>query len=197
MTVEELIKHLERMEACKGSLAWLRTLPPESSAYHAWRSCERGDWLAWLVADPNVAPSVGDRALRLIACDSVETRLPVWEAWAKEHAPKDLEDPRRAVDVARAFADGKVSADDLSDADLAAACAASRTEYHAEEDDGVTDAAYAASDAADVAYAASDAAASDVAHAARYTPEPTAEHARIVRRHVKWATVQAALEASR
>ena len=185
-TCAELIACLERLLACSDSLEWLRTLPPESSAYSAWRTCERGDWLAWLITDNVVVESVGDRTLRLIACDFVETRLPVWEVWAKEHALRDLAAPRRAVDVARAFADGKASADELSDADLAAARAARRADCHAEGD----------GDIADLAYSASDAAAPNAAYAARYTPEPTAEHARIVRRHVQWATVRDALLAA-
>ena len=115
-----------------------------------------------------------ERTLRLLACDFAEHVLPIFE----KKNPNDVR-PREAIAVARRFANGKATpeelraayaaaydaayaASDAADAAYAAAYAAS---------DAASDAAYAAYDAAYAAYAASDAAyaayaASDAAYAA-------------------------------
>lgn len=98
MTVADLIVALTRMDACGESITWLRTLPPESSAYSAWRSCERGDWLVWLVTHADVRDHAGDRALRLIACDCAEQAVAAGAAARAAARAADL-----AADLAAAW----------------------------------------------------------------------------------------------
>ena len=180
MNIRDLIARLRTLHACDESIAWLETLDPDAPAYAAWRSCERGDWLVWLVSHGAIRDAVGDRALRIIACDCAEDVLPIWETWARDKAPEHLDAPRNAIAVSRAFAMGKAT-----ELDLKAARAAAR------------DAAWAARAARaavrDAAWAAR-AAVRDAAWAARDAGDAAWEaQARIVRRHVKWSTVRDAL----
>lgn len=54
-----------------------------------------------------------DRELQLWACDCAERVLPVWEEWAREHSLAHLEAPREAVRVARLYAVGKATAEEM------------------------------------------------------------------------------------
>jgi hypothetical protein len=106
----------------------------------------------------------GERTMRLFACDCAEHVLPIFE----ERRPGDGR-PRRAVEVARRYADGEATIQELrearADADAAAYAAAA---YAA--------AAYAAAHAADAAAYAADAAEA-AADAAAYTADAAAHAA--------------------
>jgi hypothetical protein len=168
--------------ACGESIEWLRersraVAPERRTAEAAWLDCERGDWLTWLITRPAIRDAAGDRALRLIACDCAERVLPLYES----RRPGD-DRPRRAIEVARRYAEGLASAEELREARCtAAAYAAADAAYAAYA--AYADAAYAAYAAADAAYAAAD----DAHKAER------AAQAEIVRRHVPWPIVRDAL----
>jgi len=117
---------------CPAAVEWLGR---RRSPTRAWRDCQRGDWMLWLLGH-----SGGDhRTLVLAACDCAELAL--------VHVPEGEERPRRAIETARAWARGD---DGVSLRDVRAAYAAA---YAA------ADAAYAAADAAYAAAYAADAAA--------------------------------------
>lgn len=99
-----------------------------------------------------------DRTARLFAADCAERALPVFET----HRPGDMR-PHRAIDVARAFADGQATGEDLAAAREAARDAA-RDATRAAAKDAAWSAASAA--ARDAAWAASWAAAGGAAWSA-------------------------------
>jgi hypothetical protein len=66
------------------------------------------------------------RELRIFACDCAERALPAFEA---EHPGDDR--PRRAIEVARRFADGDATMAEMQDAQAAAEAAAGDTGYAA------------------------------------------------------------------
>lgn len=127
--------------ACSEALEWIG----QRSLARAWRECRRVDWMIWLLERMG-KPLWTDQERRLFACDCAEHVLPIWEA----RYPDDAR-PRRAIEVARAYARGKATA-----AELVAARAAVR--------DAVWDAEDATEDSAgDAAWAAARAAAGDAA----------------------------------
>lgn len=106
-----------------------------------------------------------DREIRNLACDYAEFVLPVWEA----KYPDDQR-PRQAIEVARRYADGMATTDELDVAGTAAcdaACDASRDAAWATACDAALAAALAAAcDAARAAARAAGAATWDYARAA-------------------------------
>jgi hypothetical protein len=80
------------------------------------------------------------------ACGAAWSALHIWEDWARAHAPEHLDAPRRCIEVAWAYLDGKVGEEEMrraQDAANAAASAAYAAAY----------AAYAADSAASAAAA--------------------------------------------
>jgi len=152
-------QELKKLHACSEARKWVgkRTL------MQAWAESQRGDWVLWLVLEMNW---LDDRALRLFACDCAERVLPIYE---KEYPDDDR--PRKAIAVARLYADGKATQEEL-DAARAAAEAADRDATAAALDAPRTAASSAALAAAlsaarvptlDVTFAAAGAAAWDAA----------------------------------
>ena len=132
---------LTKVYACKEAIEWLGR---RSSPERAWRACKRGDWLLWLA----VRVEVDRRVLVLTACDCAELAL--------VHVPDGEHRPRRAIEVAKAWAggDGDVSLDDVRRAAAYATYAADAAPYAA-----AAAASYAARNAANAAaYAAANAA---------------------------------------
>lgn len=180
---------LRRLGACDDAIAWLRERscavePERRTAEAAWMDCERSDWLVWIVTQPAVRKAVGDRVLRLIACDCAERVLPLYE---RAH-PGDPR-PRRAIEVSRRYADGLASLNELREARRRAAYTAADSAA-ASYDDAACAACAAAISAA---RAAADSAAASYADAyAAYAAERRAQ-AEIVRRRVPWSHMRDAL----
>ena len=132
---------LKSLDACGPARDWVG----DKSSTEAWETCERADWMLWLLAmmaDKPGWPTAG--VVRHCACDCAYTAL--------RFVPYGEGRPARAVAVARLYADGLATGDDLAAARGAAYAAGN--------------AAYAAGDAAYDAYAAWDVAWA-AAHAAR------------------------------
>ena len=127
--------------ACAEGRAWAKKARITSDA-EAWAKCPRWSWMAWLLSQRGLA--MPEREARLFACDCAERAL------ARILHP----DPRsvKAIEVARRYAMGTATAEEL-----AAAARSARS---------ATDAACAAADAACAACAAAAAAAADAACAA-------------------------------
>ena len=102
-----------------------------------WDNCPRADWMFWILARLNLAP----KELRYLACDFAERVLPIYE----KRNPNNRA-PRKAVEMARRYVDGKATLKQVQEARRAAAYAAADAAYAA--------AAAAAYAAADAAYAA-------------------------------------------
>src|SRR5215471_15219999 len=142
MNAVEFRKLLIKLGACSEALSWSKG----KSLKIVWETCERGDWMLWLAGkmiDAEGWPSRQD--VVLAACDCVEPAL--------KYVAKDEDRPRKCTDVARRWAEGKASIEELRtarrDADAAASAA-----YAAA-------AAYASAAASDASAAAADAASAD------------------------------------
>ena len=162
-------------------VAWLASLPPETTYTDAWAACPRGDWMLWLIArcEPvrsSAAWSDERKPLVLASVDCARLALPAFEArypgddrprrcldttaaWCRgETARKGVERARRGAWAAAVYAD--------ADAAYAYAAYAYAAAYAADTADAA-DAAASASDAASASASASAwAAASDAADAA-------------------------------
>jgi hypothetical protein len=190
---------IERYSPCVEALEWLNA---RRSPYHAWRACERGDWLLWIAA----RIGIDRRMLVLATCDCAELAL--------VHVPEGETRPSEAIRVARAWVSGdeSVSLEDVrsafvayaADAASAAAYAAASAAYAADAADAAyaasaaSAAAYAASDAASAAYAAADAAdasdAASAAYAADARRDTLAKCAALVRARIPWSEVKRAMK---
>ena len=159
----EKIRHLH---PCREAVDWLATQP---SAAEAWRSCERGDWMLWLLG--RISGPVGSKSrkkLVLAACACARLSL--------KYVPKGEGRPRVAIVTAERYARGThdVMLDDVRNAAAAAAAA-----YAASASADAYAYAYAAAAAYAAAYAAyADAAYADAAHA-----DTLCRCAGIVRKH--------------
>jgi len=154
-----------------------------------WTECERGDQMIWLLIQEPVRTAVGESTLRHIACDCVERVLPGYEA----RYPGDW-CPRTTIDVARRYADGAATLEELRAADLAICNAAEAAE--------AADDAYRcyAIEAFSYASAAHRCCVADAARAAADIGEcgggsELRAQADIVRARVAWSTVRDALAA--
>ena len=132
---------LSRLDACGKARTWAATQPDLQTA---WTNCKRSDWMIWLLARTSLDQN--DPRLRLMACDFAEAAL--------VYVPAGEDRPRRAIEVARAFARGEATREEM-----AAAWAAARSAAWDAARDAAGD---AAGDAArDAAWAAAWAAARD------------------------------------
>ena len=100
-------KLLKGLWACEEARVWAATQPDLQTA---WSNCQRGDWMLWLVARTTV--STDDPRLRLMACDFAEAVLHL--------IPEGEERPRKAIEVARRFAAGEATREELAAAEAAA-----------------------------------------------------------------------------
>ena len=146
----EEIGKLRKKGACQEALSWLETQP---NWQIAWDTCDRGDWMLWLIG--KMSASLESRQkLVLTACQCARLTLPYTsddrplktietaEAWTRGEAT--LEMVREAVRAAKAAAYAAYAAADAASAGYVAASAA----------DAAYAAAFAAYAAADVAFAA-------------------------------------------
>jgi hypothetical protein len=148
----EFDKLLSKLCACREAREWA----DGKSLAVAWKTCERADWMLWLLA--KMADKKGWPKKPVVfhaIADCAETALPFFE---KKYC--DDKRPREAIQIVRNYADGKINLEELKKYRAAAAAYA----Y-----DAAAYAAYAADDAAAAAaYAAADAAADADAYAAAY-----------------------------
>lgn len=104
---------LAALDACDKAMGWARTQPDFATA---WAECQRSDWMLWLLdAVQHDAPG-----LRLFAADCAERALLAEREAGREPDARSW----RAVEVARAFARGEASDDELASARVAARTAA-------------------------------------------------------------------------
>ena len=83
--------------ACSGAVNWCDTQPDFATA---WASCERGDWMLWLVGI-QAGPPGDDKRKPLVLATCECARL------ALGHFPKSEERPRTAIETAEKWARGE------------------------------------------------------------------------------------------
>ena len=152
----ELSTILSRLDACIVARTWAKAYPDIQTA---WTACQRSDWMLWLIARTTLDQD--DSRLRLMACDFAEAVL--------KDVPEGEDCPRRAIEVARRFAAGEASQEEMAAARAAAWAAARAAAWDAARAAASAAAWAAASDAAwdaawAAAWAAAGAAAGDAAH---------------------------------
>ena len=142
---------LHELGACSSAVEWAHG----KTLHVVWNTCNRGDWLLWLVgkmADKNGWPT--RKQLVLAACACAEQAL--------KYVPKGEDRPKKAIQTARAWARGKATIKEVRNAAYAAYAAA-----------------YAAANAAYASYAA------DSADYATDRTKALAESANIVQKLIK------------
>ena len=102
---------LSRQNACAEARTWAKTQPDLQTV---WTACKRSDWMIWLLARTTLDQD--DPRLRLMACDFAEAVL--------KDVPEGEDRPRRAIEVARRFAAGEASQEEMAAARDAARAAA-------------------------------------------------------------------------
>jgi hypothetical protein len=166
-TKKTLADRIAHLHPCSDAAKWLAE---QKTPAPAWKDCQRGDWMMWILGKLSGEPgSDARKKLVLCACECARLALP--------HVKAGELRPLKAIETAEAWARGEASLDDVREARKAA--------YAADADaDAAAYAAYAADAAAAAAYAAyaADAAAyAAAAYAAR--SKALATCAEIVRRH--------------
>ena len=135
--------YLESIEgACPEGIAWVKKQNITSDS-QAWRELHRSDWMIWLTEKRGIWNKLDPTKLRLFACDCAEQALPIYE---KDY-PDDKR-PRKAVETARLFAEGKATQKELAAAWYAARAAAGAAAWDAVWYAAWCAARYAARDAA-------------------------------------------------
>ena len=184
----ELSEWLKLNEACGEAMGWHN----DRDLHATWHECERGDWLAWLLAELKLPTN----QLRLIAC-AIVRRTPlsdgrtVWDLLTDERS-------RHAVEVAERYANGQATDEELAAAWYAAwaadaaRVAATKAAVAARDADAARAADRAAVAATRAAVAAMDAARAADADAARAAAAVAASKAQsdIIREMVDFATVK-------
>lgn len=159
---------LFRLDACREAIDWARAQSDEATA---WRACERGDWMLWLLGKLSGKPGgEGRKRLVLACCDCAELVL--------AHVPAGEERPRKAIETARSWARGEGATLD----DVRRAADAAYPAYPAYAA-AAADAAAAAADAAVYAAYPADAAGAAAAAAAAARESTLSRCADIVRTH--------------
>ena len=118
------IDKIEAMGACKEAVEWLREKNYKSLAV-AWRYCDRGDWMMWLVGRGEVTEEMR-AAIVLAACDFADL---VREHWR----PEDKPILAKALKTARKWTEGSVTAEEMRAAARAATDAAANAAARAAE----------------------------------------------------------------
>jgi len=137
-----IIDALVELNACPDAVDWARTQPDSQAA---WRTCDRGDWLLWLLGRTVTKGSPRHKRLVLVTCRIASDSL--------RYVAKGENRPRVAIRTTRRWAIGKASIEDVEAAGRAAGAAGAAWAARA-----AGDAAWAARAAAWAAGAARDAA---------------------------------------
>ena len=110
-----MTKKLSTILTCLGACIESRTWAKDyADLQAAWHECKRSDWMLWLLARTTLG--LGDPRLRLMACDFAEAAL--------AYVPSDEDRPRQAIAVARQFANGEATREEMAAAGAAAGYAA-------------------------------------------------------------------------
>jgi hypothetical protein len=105
-SIKRVVNSLIKMGACKEAIEWLET---QSSIKQAWDTCERGDWMLWLLGKLSGEPGSEKRKpLVLAACGCA--RL------AMKYIPKGEDRPRIAIETAEKWAKGKATIEQVRNA---------------------------------------------------------------------------------
>ena len=123
MTNAAYLKSIEG--ACPEGIAWVKKQKIKSDS-QAWRELHRSDWMIWLAEKRGIWNKLDPIKLRLFACDCAEQALPIFE----KVYPDDKR-PRKAVETARLFAEGKATQKELDAARYAAGTAARTAAWYA------------------------------------------------------------------
>ena len=163
MNAEQFENLLHELNACSSAVEWAHG----KTLHVVWNTCNHGDWLLWLagkMADKKGWPT--RKQLVLAACACAEQAL--------KYVPKSEERPKKAIQIARAWARGKATIEEVRNA-ASAACSAANAADAASAANAACAACYAAfaasaaCSAASAAYAACAACyAADAASAACY-----------------------------
>ena len=112
-----LSRQLKAIGACEEAVIWAKDY---DSLGNAWKACERGDWMLWLVGKMQGKKGWPTRQeIVLVACDCAELVLPIFE----KKYPDDKR-VRNCIEVTRNWANGKATIDEVRSARYAAAAAA-------------------------------------------------------------------------
>lgn len=98
----ELQRELASLNACDDARKWVGG----KSLTEAWNTCERGDWMLWLVGrhvGEDSWPSRQD--IVLTACDCAELAL--------KYVPEGEDRPRKAIETARAWTRGEATIEEV------------------------------------------------------------------------------------
>ena len=110
MNAQQLHRFLKSLGACAEAVEWSK----DKSLAEAWSSCERADWMLWLLGKRIGEKGWPDRKqIVLLACLCAETAL--------KFVPAGEDRPRKAIETARAWCEGKAT---LAEVRSAAAYAA-------------------------------------------------------------------------
>ena len=102
-------EYLNRLNACPEAVEWAKG----KSLFEAWRTCDRADWMLWLVARVD---KIYTPRLRLAACACVRTAL--------KYVPIGEDRPKLAIECAERYARGEATVGELAAAVAAAGEAA-------------------------------------------------------------------------
>ena len=178
--MNDLTRLLVRLRACEEAIGWVAARPSEETMQESWAACERADWMLWLASKVGVkrefvvyAACQCARTVSHLAHPYSLVCIETTEAWCRGAATID------DVRTARLAADAAANAADAANAAYAADAAA----Y-----DAAADADADAYDADAAAYAAYTAAAYAAA------AESLADQSVLVRKHIPWEMIEAALE---
>jgi hypothetical protein len=120
---------LRKLKACEEARVWAKG----KTLAEAWATCERADWMLWLLA------KTADRKLVVrLACMCARTAL--------KNVPKGEDRPLKAIEVAEAWTRGEATIEQVR---TAAAAAAASAAYASDASDATFYAANAAVAAAD------------------------------------------------
>ena len=124
-TQSKWIAWLRRVGACGEAIAWCKTQPSKAAA---WRSCERGDWMLWVISKTVGTPGDASRKpLIMAACECARLALPYICAGEKR--------PLRSIEAVEAWCREEVTLDTVrsaaADAYAAATPASSAAAYFA------------------------------------------------------------------
>jgi len=124
--MEKQIKKLKELHSCSSAIVWVKD---QTNPQQAWDTCEKGDWMLWLLGKLSGGPrSKSRKLLVLTACECARLSL--------KYVPKGEGRPLKAIETAEAWTKGKATLEQVRNAAYAAAAAAAA--------DAAADAAYAA-----------------------------------------------------
>jgi hypothetical protein len=128
-TKREFLALLRASDACDPAIAFVSSC---TTTQRAWETCNRGDWMLWLLIRLSRRRDIEDNVVRELACDFAESVLHVYE----ERFPDD-DRVRRAIALTRSgrLAEALEHAAAAYAAAADAACSAAFASAHAADAD--------------------------------------------------------------